>query len=71
MCSSGAERLAEIGRAIDDFAAEAAAAASGPRAHPDRPELLAGHLAARLARLWVMLAEADPGIARRITGYGD
>jgi hypothetical protein len=65
MCSTTGERLVRIGSAIDELAAEAAAAGaagacqSGP----------AGDIADRLARLWAMVADLDPELARRLPGY--
>lgn len=59
MCSNGGARLARIGEAIDQLADEAAAAGDG------EPSQMAG----RLAALWAMLAELDPGLARQLRGY--
>jgi hypothetical protein len=61
MCSTPGERLAKIGAAIDDLAADAAASAP-PRSAEDMTD--------RLARLWAMIAELDPELARRLPGYG-
>jgi hypothetical protein len=58
MCSTAAQRIAEIGRAIDDLAVKAAPTAS--EADP---------VVARLAELWALLAELDPEVARRLAGY--
>jgi hypothetical protein len=63
MCSN-ADRLALIGEAIDQLAADAASGAA------DSPDRVAGQLAA----IWAMMAELDPGLARRLrsyTGEGD
>jgi phosphoserine phosphatase len=54
MCSTLADRLARIERAIDELAAE-----SGTGSSVDE----------RLARLWEMLADLDPELSRRISGY--
>lgn len=59
MCSNTATRLTRIGEAIDQLAAEAAAAGDGG------PSQVAG----RLAALWAMIAELDPGLARQLRGY--
>ena len=60
MCSTE-ERLALIGEAIDEVAAAASeGAASGPGITD---------LTAQLARIWAMLAELDPALARRLPGY--
>jgi len=53
MCSIE-QRVAEIGRAIDELAIEA-----------QDPTLVV----ARLAELWALLAELDPEVARRLAGY--
>ncbi|HEY6277632.1 MAG TPA: hypothetical protein VIX86_15000 [Streptosporangiaceae bacterium] len=58
MCSTVEERLALIGKAID----EVAAASVTPGAGLD-------HLAARLAQIWAMVAELDPALAGRLRGY--
>lgn len=59
MCSTPDSRLDRIGTAIDKLAAEVAAAgASGP-----------GPLAGRLAEVWAMVADLDPGLAQRLPGY--
>jgi hypothetical protein len=59
MCSTVEERLAVIGRAIDEVAAAAAAL---PGAGLD-------DLAGRLAQIWAMVAELDPALAGRLRGY--
>ncbi len=59
MCSTPEERLAGIRLAIDELAA---ASASGA-------EVDGQLLAQRLARLWAMMAELDPEMARRLAGY--
>jgi hypothetical protein len=59
MCSTMEERLAVIGRAIDEVAA---AAAGLPGAGLD-------DLAGRLAQIWAMVAELDPALAGRLRGY--
>ncbi|HZC41203.1 MAG TPA: hypothetical protein VE343_11055 [Streptosporangiaceae bacterium] len=56
-----ASRLARISEAIDQLAADAASGAAGG------PE----QLARRLAAIWEMVADADPGLARRLRGYSD
>jgi len=58
VCSTVEERLALIGKAID----EVAAAAGTPGAGLDE-------LAARLAQIWVMVADIDPALAGRLSGY--
>ena len=53
MCSTLADRLAQIERAIDELAAGAGTAG----------------VADRLARLWQMVADLDPELSRRMAGY--
>ena len=60
MCSTE-ERLALIGEAIDEVAATASEGAAAGAGIAD--------LTARLARIWAMLAELDPALARRLQGY--
>lgn len=57
---SPSARLARISQAIDQLAAEAASGTAGPE-----------QLARRLAAIWQMMADADPGLARRLAGYAD
>jgi hypothetical protein len=61
MCSTVGERLALIGKAIDevDAAASAGQLSSGQLAE----------LTVRLAHIWTMLAELDPALARRVHDY--
>jgi hypothetical protein len=59
MCSTTSERLARIDRAIDELAADSLAGRAGPDAG----------IQGRLARVWAMVAELDPEIARRVPGY--
>jgi hypothetical protein len=60
MCSTASERLARIGMAIDELAADSLA--------PDRAGPDAG-MQERLARIWAMIAELDPELARRVPAY--
>jgi hypothetical protein len=77
-----AQRIAEIGRAIDDLAvkagpgakAEAGAGAGaaghlGPAADAEAATSDTDPIVARLAELWALLAELDPEVARRLAGY--
>src|SRR5690242_1375699 len=61
MCSTREAGLARLRAAIDEVAQ---AAQADPGGHAD-PEELAG----RLAGLWAMIAELDPGLAARLRGY--
>jgi hypothetical protein len=60
VCSTE-DRLARIGEAIDEVAEAASeGAASGAGM---------AELTVQLARIWAMLAELDPALARRLRGY--
>src|SRR5215831_14490864 len=61
MCSTREARLASLRAAIDEVAL---AAQGDPGEHADL-----GELAARLAGIWAMIAELDPGLAARLRGY--
>ena len=63
MCSTVGERLALIGRAIDEVDA---AASAGQLSSAQMAELTV-----RLAHIWAMLAELDPALAGRLRGYND
>ncbi len=63
MCSTGEtadERLARLGQAIDDLAADSQGQASAGAAD---------QAAGRLADIWAMVADLDPELARRLAGY--
>ena len=80
MCSTVSERLARIGQAIDELAAETRGTgrpmgdAGSMGIVPAGTGLavggLVGSLDDRLARIWLMMAELDPELARRVTDYG-
>ena len=61
MCSTVEGRLALIGEAIDDVAAALSAGELSGAGAAD--------VAARLARIWAMLAELDPALAGRLRDY--
>jgi hypothetical protein len=67
MCSTPAQQIAEIGKAIDDLADEAHAA----YARVGRPPTIAeaDQVLVRLAQVWALLAELDPEVARRLGTY--
>jgi hypothetical protein len=70
MSSMTDPRLAMIGAAIDELA-EASRAASGtpgPSSIPGAPDT-SGSMAERVARSWAMVADLDPGVAQRLSGY--
>ena len=57
MCSTPDAALAEITSAIDELAAASRDDAATPQ------------LAERIARIWAMVADVDPELARRRSGY--
>jgi len=78
MCSTSAQRITEIGRAIDALAIEARSTYSAPRSadagHADEGCAAdraadGGELVSRLAELWALIADLDPEVAKRVPGY--
>ena len=76
MCSTPEQRLAEIGRAIDDLAAQAEAGAASAAGAGASAAAARGHDGAdaeevmkRLADLWAKLTQLDPEVARRLPTY--
>ena len=74
MCSSAVQRIAEIGQAIDELAAQAGAAEarSGQTSEGRTSEGRTSdsdQVVIRLAELWAQLAELDPDVARRLPTY--
>ena len=67
MCSITDPRLAMIGTAIDELAEAARAEAAQPRAGLGT----SGTMAERVAGIWAMVAELDPGLAQRLAQYTD
>jgi hypothetical protein len=65
MCSITDPRLAMIGTAIDELAEAARAEAAHPRPALGTPDTMAE----RVAGIWAMVAELDPGLARRLAQY--
>jgi len=59
VCSTPETPLDQLARAIDDLAADSRDGAEHT------------HLTERIARLWGMLADLDPELARRRPGYED
>jgi hypothetical protein len=70
MSSMTDPRLALIGAAIDELAeaSRAASGAPGPSSIPGAPDTSAS-MAERVARIWAMVADLDPGLAQRLSGY--
>ena len=74
MCSTAVQRIAEIGQAIDELAAQAGAAEarSGRTSEGQTSEGQTSdsdQVVIRLAELWAQLAELDPDAARRLPTY--
>jgi hypothetical protein len=63
MCSTPDARIALIGQAIDELA-ERTRMGSQAAAGAD-----SGDVARRLAEIWAMVAELDPGLAQRLPKY--
>jgi hypothetical protein len=68
MCSITDPRLAMIGTAIDELAEDARAEAARARAGDGRPGT-SDTMAERLAIIWAMVADLDPGLAQRLSRY--
>jgi hypothetical protein len=79
MCSITDPRLAIIGTAIDELAeaARAEAARAGAtqteaaRAEAAQARPVPDTMAGRVAGIWAMVAELDPGLAWRLAQYTD
>ncbi len=67
MCSITDPRLAMIGTAIDELAQAARDEAARTRAGDERPGT-PDTMAERLAGIWAMVADLDPGLAGRLSG---
>ncbi len=65
MCSTPDARLALIGQAIDKLAEEARAGTQAAGAEGTA----ADDVVQRLAEIWAMVAELDPGVAQRLPRY--
>jgi hypothetical protein len=85
MCSITHQRLALIGMAIDELAEAARVGAGDPGAStPDtsaegamtqdsgsQDAMAQDTMAERVARIWAMVADLDPGLAHRLSQYTD
>jgi hypothetical protein len=70
MCSMNDPRLAMIGTAIDELAEAARAEAAAAGAGDSRPGT-ADTMDERVAGIWAMVADLDPGLAQRLSQYTD
>ena len=70
MCSITDPRLALIGLAIDELAEAARVEAAGAGTGDSRPDT-SDTMAERVARIWAMVADLDPGLAKRLSQYSD
>jgi hypothetical protein len=70
MCSIADQQLALIGMAIDELAEAARAEAAGAGTGDSRPGTW-DTMAERVARIWAMVADLDPGLAQRLSRYTD
>ncbi len=77
MCSMTDPRLAMIGTAIDELAEAAQAEAARDRAAGPGTAATSGiaatsdTMAERVAGIWAMVADLDPGLAQRLPRYTD
>ncbi len=69
MCSTAVQRIAEIGQAIDELAAQAGAAEARSGRTSEGQTSDSDQVVIRLAELWAQLAELDPDAARRLPTY--
>jgi hypothetical protein len=78
MCSTPEHRIAQIGQAIDDLAAQAHAAgttnapdaqADAAKAHAKTGGIDEDEVLRRLADLWAQLAQLDPDVGKRLPTY--
>jgi hypothetical protein len=73
VCSTKAAQLARICRAIEDLAGHTGdrrGTAADPAGREGDAEAAPEEaLAARLAEIWAMIAQADPELAKRVPGY--
>ncbi len=69
MCSTAVQRIAEIGQAIDELAAQAEAAEARSGQTREGQTSDSDQVVIRLAELWAQLAELDPDVARRLPTY--
>ena len=71
MSSTTDPRLAMIGAAIDELAEASRAASGSPGSSTPGVPDTSGTMAERVARIWAMVADLDPGLAQRLPGYTD
>jgi hypothetical protein len=64
MCSNPEALLIRVCLAIDDLASRSVSREARAAGDPGEDEI-----AARVAAVWAMVADADPELARRLPGY--
>jgi hypothetical protein len=69
MCSTSEQRIAEIGRAIDDLAAQAGDVPASALSESGQANDSTDPVMQRLADLWAKLAQLDPEVAKRLPTY--
>lgn len=67
MCSNTNALLIRVCLAIDELAGRSASEEGGTAGEPGEPP--DDEIAARVAAVWAMVAEASPELARRLPGY--
>jgi hypothetical protein len=69
VCSTTADRIARICAAIEELAGGPGERDAVSVVAPGASDAAAGRAADRLAAIWAMIAEVDPGLAKRLPGY--
>ena len=69
MCSTTADRIARICAAIEELAGCPGERDAVSVVAPGASDGTACHAADRLAAIWAMIADVDPGLAKRLPGY--
>jgi hypothetical protein len=69
MCSTPDARIVLLGQAIDELAADTRTGARPATAQSAGMGAEMDGVAERLARIWAMVAELDPGLAERLPRY--
>ncbi len=69
MCSTPDARIALLGQAIDELAADTRSGTRAATAGSAGTGTEMDSVAERLAGIWAMVAELDPGLAERLPRY--